>query len=91
MSKFQIHTIKAIAHLGCVLMLAIWAMGAHAENDESVDEQLIEAADKGNVPMVRRILEAEQDLSAETMSAALFAGVGKGSKPIVQRLLERGR
>ncbi|SEN44744.1 ankyrin repeat domain-containing protein [Nitrosomonas marina] len=71
----------------CICFTCAWAQ---AQAVETSDEELINAAAKGNVPLVKQMLDDEQDLSQDTINKAFFAGIQKGSKPIVQRLIERG-
>lgn len=88
--RIKINCFKAASHLGYLLVLLFWVTVVQAEDLEKIDDQLITAAEKGNLPMVRRILETEHALPPATINAALFAGIKKGSKPIVQLLLDRG-
>lgn len=90
MSDFRINCFKAVQYVGYLFIFMLWAVAARAEVVEDIDGQLTGAAEKGNLPMVKRILEATHVLSPETINAALFAGVRKGSRPIVQLLLDRG-
>jgi len=90
MSDCRISCLKAAKYLGYLLVLLLWMTAVQAEDIENIDEQLITAAEKGNLPMVKRILETEHALSPATINAALFAGVKKGSRSIVQLLLDRG-
>lgn len=89
-SQIRINYFKAAKYFGYLFALFLWITAVQAENFESSDEQLITAAEKGNLPMVKRILETEHALSHATINAALFAGIKKGSRPIAQLLLDKG-
>lgn len=81
---------KQAGYLGLLLVLLLYVTNPSAEDTESVDETLINAAAKGNLPLVKKILETDEKISMDTINSAYFAGIKKGSRLIVERLLERG-
>ncbi|MDR4518708.1 MAG: ankyrin repeat domain-containing protein [Nitrosomonas sp.] len=89
MIKFQLQKTLTIRQSGLLFVLFLWTLSVCAETIESIDEELIQAAEKGNVPLVKRILEAHSEISEDTINKAFFESIRKGSKPIAQFLISR--
>ncbi len=82
--------LNSFQYISYGFMLVLWSVNVWAEVVQTIDEQLIQAAGKGNLPMVRKILENETKISQDAINRAFYAGIKKGNKFIVQHLIDRG-
>lgn len=78
--------------LAVIMVLALLPLIGIAEATSSLDEQLIEAAERGVLPLVKALLDKGADVNAKEKDGktALMGGAYGGSPEIIKALIERG-
>ena len=69
--------------------LSVWILATVNAWSTEIDSELVKAAEKGNVALVKQILDAKT-VERENLNAAFWAAIKKGNPAIVERFLQAG-
>jgi|GEM_PF-902744 ankyrin repeat protein len=86
-------TLRALARLSTALLMTAFATHAANESDQSMTEELIAAAERGETSRVREILTEQPNLlnvAGANSNPLLFAAAGKSQLETVRLLVELG-